>query len=181
MTAVNRGVAGRGSLSSMIRPTRRMLLTTLGMIVLLGAIAVPALAADKWVTMYANEYRPGVVTINVGERVTWVNDDDVSHDAVGNGWSTSMLGYYESDSVRFLRAGRYPYRCSIHPQMRSAVVVRGSSGGGSLATVPPTDTVVTYVPPSPSDAWLSAGIATLLAFTAVSVFVRELGRRRRSD
>ena len=171
----------RGSLSGMIRPSRRLLLATLGVIVLLGAIAVPALAADKWVTMYANEYRPGVVTINVGERVTWVNDDDVSHDAVGNGWSTSMLGYYESDSVRFLRAGRYPYRCSIHPQMRSAVVVRGSSGGGSLATVPPTDTVVTPEPAGTSDAWLPAGIAAVLAVTIGSLVGRELGRRRRAD
>ncbi len=105
------------------------------------ALAIPwstALAADKFVTTYANEYRPGVVTINVGDSVTWVNDDDVPHDAVGNGWSTSMLTKGDSDSVTFRRAGRYPYTCSIHPQMRSAVLVRGSAG-----TVPPTDTVVT--------------------------------------
>ncbi len=165
----------------MIRPSRQLLLATLGVIVLLGAIAVPALAADRWVTMYANEYRPGVVTINVGERVTWVNDDDVSHDAVGNGWSTSMLGYYESDSVRFLRAGRYPYRCSIHPQMRSAVVVRGSGGGG-LSTVPPTDTVVTSERATPSDAWLPAGLAVVLAAGgALLAFGGRLARRRDSD
>lgn len=98
-----------------------------------------ALAADKFVTMYANEYRPGVVTINVGDTVTWVNDDDVPHDAVGNGWSTSMLTNGDSDGVTFRRAGRYAYRCSIPPQMRSAVVVRGAAGG---ATVPPSDTTV---------------------------------------
>ena len=117
-------------------------LTIAGGLVLF-ALASPwgtALAADKFVTMYANEYRPGVVTINVGDTVTWVNDDDVSHDAVGNGWSTSLLGQYDSDTVRFRRAGRFPYTCSIHPQMRSAVVVRGTGGG---ATVPPTDTAVT--------------------------------------
>jgi plastocyanin len=134
------------------------------------ALASPwgtALAADKFVTMYANEYRPGVVTINVGDMVTWVNDDDVSHDAVGNGWSTSLLGYYESDSVTFRRAGRYPYSCSIHPQMRSAVVVRGAVGG---ATVPPTDAIVTGPDQAdPPTSWvtipliLMAGSALLLA------------------
>ena len=73
-----------------------------------------ALAADKFVTMYANEYRPGVVTINVGDTVTWVNDDDVPHDAVGNGWSTSMLTNGDSDAVTFRRRGsvRVPL---LHP------------------------------------------------------------------
>lgn len=134
------------------------------------ALASPwgtAFAADKFVTMYANEYRPGVVTINVGDTVTWVNDDDVPHDAVGNGWSTSMLAYYQSDSVRFRRAGRFAYSCSIHPQMRSAVVVRGAAGG---ATVPPTDATVTGPERSdPPTAWVTvplvliSGSALLLA------------------
>ena len=133
----------------------------------LASLGSPTLAVDKWVTTYANKYLPGVVTINVGDTVTWVNDDDVPHDAVGNGWSTSMLGQYDSDSVTFRRAGRYPYRCSIHPEMRSAVVVRGASGG---ATVPPTDTAASTTdrsdPPAP---WLAvpvvliAGSALLLA------------------
>jgi plastocyanin len=125
-----------------------------------------ALAADKFVTMYANEYRPGVVTINVGDTVTWVNDDDVSHDAVGNGWSTSLLGYYESDSVRFRRAGRYAYSCSIHPQMRSAVIVRGATGG---ATVPPTDTTVTLSDQAdPPNSWVTVSLV-LIAGSAVLV------------
>lgn len=134
----------------------------------LGSLWGTVLAADKWVTMYANEYRPGVVTINVGDTVTWVNDDDVEHDAVGNGWRTSILGYYESDSVTFRRAGRYNYHCSIHPQMRSAVVVRGAAGGG--ATVPPTDTVASTTDRSdPPGSWLAvpavliAGSGLLLA------------------
>ena len=132
-----------------------------------------ALAADKFVTMYANEYRPGVVTINVGDTVTWVNDDDVSHDAVGNGWSTSLLGYYESDSVRFRRAGRFPYTCSIHPQMRSAVIVRGATGG---ATVPPTDTIVTG--PDRADAPTS-WVAVALGLIAGSALVLALVWPRR--
>jgi plastocyanin len=125
-----------------------------------------ALAADKFVTMYANDYLPGVVTINAGDSVTWVNDDDVPHDAVGNGWSTSLLSMGDSEAVTFRRAGRYAYRCSIHPAMRSAVVVRGASGG---ATVPPTDTNIAAVRPDPSGSplivplLLLSGSAALLA------------------
>jgi plastocyanin len=129
----------------MFRHVLRAALAVVGVALIVGSLAGPALAADKFVTMYANEYRPGVVTINVGDTVTWVNDDDVPHDAVGNGWRTEILGYFAQDSVRFSRAGRFPYYCSIHPEMRSAVIVRGAgggSGGGPRATVPPTDTVL---------------------------------------
>jgi plastocyanin len=96
--------------------------------VVLTAFAGPALAVDKFVTMHASEFLPRTVTINAGDKVTWVNDDDVAHDAVGNGWSTSILQQYDQDSVRFNRAGTYRYICSIHPTMKGTVVVRGSGG-----------------------------------------------------
>lgn len=146
----------------------------------LFALASPwgtALAADKVVTMYANEYRPGVVTINVGDTVTWVNDDDVSHDAVGNGWSTSLLGYQQSDAVRFRRAGRFPYTCSIHPQMRSAVIVRGATAG---ATVPPTDTTVTSSDQTdPPWSWVTVPLVLLAGSALLLVLVWP--RRGRSE
>jgi plastocyanin len=134
----------------------------------LFALASPwgtALAADRFVTMYASDYLPGVVTINVGDSVTWVNDDDLPHDAVGNGWSTTLLGKYDSDTVTFRRAGRFPYSCSIHPAMRSAVVVRGTAGG---ATVPPTDADVTATRPGPSGSPL---ILPLLLLTGSAVLL----------
>jgi plastocyanin len=106
----------------------RFTLAIVAAIVVLAAFAGSALAADKFVTMYANEFLPHTVTINAGDRVTWVNDDDVAHDAVGNGWSTSILQQYDQDSVRFNRAGTYRYICSIHPTLRGTVVVRGGGG-----------------------------------------------------
>jgi plastocyanin len=158
-----------------------MVLATGGMLVILGAATGPALAVDKWVTMYANEYRPGVVTINVGDTVTWVNDDDVSHDAVGDGWSTSLLGYYASDSVTFTQAGRYPYHCSIHPQMRSAVVVRGA-GGGSGATVPPTDVDAGISDGTDrSQSWASAPVLLLAGVSLLLVLIWQPRRDRPRD
>ena len=155
----------------MKRRVWRSVIATSAMLAILAGMAGSAVAADKWVTMYANEYRPGVVTINAGDTVTWVNDDDVDHDAVGRGWRTSVLGYYESDAVTFRRAGTYPYRCSIHPQMRSSVIVRGAGGGGGAgATVPPTDVIVrlpetaeTGQPSWVAPASLVAGAAILIA------------------
>lgn len=114
----------------MTKRAPRYAIAVVAAFITVAAFAGPALAVDKFVTMYANEFRPRTITINAGDKVTWVNDDDVAHDAVGNGWSTSLLGYYEQSSVRFNRAGTYRYRCSIHPTMTGTVVVRGAGGGG---------------------------------------------------
>lgn len=144
----------------------------------LFALASPwstALAADKTVTMYASKYLPGVVTINVGDTVTWVNDDDLPHDAVGNGWSTSLLGQYDSDSVRFRRAGRFAYTCSIHPQMRSAVIVRGAAGG---ATVPPTDATVVLEHRDAAGSWVTVPLILIAGSTLLLALVWE--RRSRT-
>lgn len=149
-----------------MRKHLRRLAIAVGLALFASATPVSmVLAVDKWITTYANEYLPGVVTIDVGDTVTWVNDDDVPHDAVGDGWSTSLLTKGDSDAVRFRRAGRYPYSCSIHPQMRSAIVVRGSAG----ATVPPTDTVVSPTDHShPAGSWIGT-VGILIAGSALGL------------
>jgi plastocyanin len=112
----------------MSRQAPRFGLAVVGAIIVLTAFAGSALAVDKFVTMHANKFLPRTITINAGDKVTWVNDDDVAHDAAGNGWSTSILQQYDQDSVRFNRAGSYRYRCSIHPAMTGTVVVRSAGG-----------------------------------------------------
>jgi plastocyanin len=146
--------------------------------VALSAFAGPALARDKFVTMYANEFRPRTVTINAGDKVTWVNDDDVEHDAVGNGWSTSLLGYYERASVRFNRAGTYRYHCSIHPTMRGTVVVRGASGGAGGGGVTP-DTATAALDVREDGGWTTTVLGMLAVVTiAGTVAIDRLLRRR---
>jgi plastocyanin len=157
----------------MHRPIRAAV-AVVGLSLILAGLAGPVLAVDRWVTMIANDYRPGVVTIEVGDRVTWVNDDDVPHDAVGNGWSTSLLTTGDSDSVRFGRAGRYAYRCSIHPEMRGAVLVRTSGG---LGTVPPTDTIAAPDATGQSDGWLRS-VPVIAGLVLLAVAVHGLRPRR---
>jgi plastocyanin len=141
-------------------------------VVILTAFAGSALAVDKFVTMYANKYLPRTVTINAGDKVTWVNDDDVAHDAVGNGWSTSILQQYDQDSVRFNRAGTYRYHCSIHPSMTGTVVVRGSGG-----VTPDTATDAVDIPQD--GGWPVTLLAMLAAVTiGAAVVVDGLLRRR---
>ncbi|HET9344715.1 MAG TPA: plastocyanin/azurin family copper-binding protein [Candidatus Limnocylindrales bacterium] len=114
--------------------TRRT--TTILAIGLLLPLVIPGVArsADSAVTMEGMAFLPGDLTISTGDSVTWTNKDTVLHDAVDNGgtWETPKLNPNESASITFDKAGTYPYRCSLHGNMRATVRV--------LDPAPATDT-----------------------------------------
>lgn len=113
-----------------------------GGIVLGGALALGvaglALAAEESVTIDGFAFDPAGLTINVGDTVTWTNDDDVAHTATadGGGFDTGNIAANASDGVTFDQAGTFAYHCTIHPQMTGTITVRAADG----ATQPPTDT-----------------------------------------
>lgn len=153
----------------------RLPIAVAGALLVLAALAGPSIAVDKWVTMSDSKYLPGAVTIRVGEKVTWVNDDDLPHDASGNGWSTPLLMKGDSAAVRFTRAGTYRYTCTIHPAMSSRVVVQGTGGG--LPTVPPANMAAAGPVTPTRDA--TPAVLTILAAGAIA-FGLALRRGRRS-
>lgn len=91
-------------------------------------------AAPTW-------YQPSVVTINVNQSITWVNQDKEVHTItsgksagraglIGNSvgkpdglFDSSQIGIGQSWTHRFLQAGTFEYFCSIHPWMQGFVVV----------------------------------------------------------
>jgi plastocyanin len=139
------------------------------------ALVAPALAATKNVTIAGFAYSPNPVTINVGDTVTWTNNDAASHTATGNGFNTGTISTGNSKSVTFNSAGTFDYHCSIHPSMTGTVVVKATSGGG---TAPNTDT-------APLDPGHGDTLAMVLATLGVvmlggTVVVDRLLRRRTS-
>jgi plastocyanin len=143
----------------------RLPIAVAGALLVLAALAGPSIAVDKWVTMHDMQYKPPAPTvIRVGDTVTWVNDDDVPHDAVGSGWGTPLLGYGDSHAVRFIQAGTYRYTCTIHPQMSGRVLVQGAGGG--LPTVPPADMAPAAAAGQTSD--VAPAVLTILAAGAVA-------------
>ena len=79
-------------------------------------------------------YRPGTVTIRVGDRVRFVNRGRIEHtvaDVDARGAIRSrvirprLLASGDSQVVRFGTAGRFRYVCTLHPtRMKGTVVVR---------------------------------------------------------
>jgi predicted secreted protein with PEFG-CTERM motif len=106
-------------------------------------------------TKTTDSYAPNPVEINVGDTVTWTNDDSQPHTATSGTPSGGADGTFggeagsfgiilttgQSMSFTFTEAGEFPYFCTLHPNMVGTVVVsaNGNGNGGepseSTATV----------------------------------------------
>lgn len=73
-------------------------------------------------------FRPGSVTIDADDTVTWVNLDDDPHTATGAGFDTGIMQPGDVVTLTFAVPGSYPYSCQIHPEMVGEVIVRGANG-----------------------------------------------------
>jgi plastocyanin len=144
----------------------------------LSLAAAPVLAADQAVTIEGFAFSPGTVTVNVGDSVTWTNNDSAAHTATGSGFDTGNIANGASDSVTFQSAGTFDYACSIHLQMTGTVVVRAAGGGGAGATTPPTD--MTAGAHDSDGGWLTATLAILGLVMVAGTIATDLLLRRRS-
>ena len=76
-------------------------------------------------------YIPYEITINVGEEVTWSNDDSAAHTVTAGSASDGPSGVFDSSlfmagttfSHKFEEAGTFPYFCMVHPWMEGIVNV----------------------------------------------------------
>lgn len=119
------------------------------MAALIGAVALggSALAANAGVAMSGAQFVPSAVTVNVGDSVTWTNQDGIPHSArADNGSFDTGVFSTGSRPVTFGQAGTFGYFCAVHPStMRGTVNVIGA------ATPPPaTAPPATPRPPTPA-------------------------------
>lgn len=171
---------------------RRWTLAAAAAALMMWMAASSALAADSPVSIAAFAFDPPTVTIQVGDSVTWTNEDSVAHTATaGDGsFDTGSIAGGASDTVTFDTAGTFAYSCSIHPQMTGSVVVEAAAatsaptpaptaapttGGGVTITPAPTDTE-----PVANDATgADSAVALALAILGVVMLVGALVADRR--
>lgn len=71
-------------------------------------------------------FNPSTVTVKTGTKVTWVNNDGVSHTVTpdsDNLFNSSVLSPGQSFSFTFTDPGSVNYHCKIHPTMKGTVIV----------------------------------------------------------
>lgn len=85
--------------------------------------------------MTNNAFQPNLVQVDVGDTVTWTNDDSTAH-TVTSGVNGQPDGIFDSSpnfnpllasgqtfSYTFREAGDYPYFCALHQNMVGTVSV----------------------------------------------------------
>lgn len=145
-------------------------LLTLIPAVLALAAAPSALAATKNVALARSGFVPASVTIDVGDTITWTNNDTVNRSVVFDSglFSSGILTPGQSFSHTFSQNGTLRYRDGTRTRIRGTVVVR-----------PPAATV-TIAASKPSvifggDVVLTGAISTRLAGQPVTLVVRPFG------
>src|SRR5256885_6338339 len=72
-------------------------------------------------------FSPPNFTVKIGETVTWVNKDTVTHTVTSDGSNVFESGFMPTGSTfrfTFTQAATYPYYCTVHPYMKGTIVVR---------------------------------------------------------
>jgi plastocyanin len=96
-------------------------------------LAAPPLAArssTNWqVNIVGSTFNPFFLTINVGDSVTWINNDGTVHSTVsnpgqGDSWNSGGIGDGTNYTHVFNVIGRFNYFCDVHPEMTGTVVVQ---------------------------------------------------------
>lgn len=87
-----------------------------------------AAAAANAVAIHNFTFGPKALTVPVGTKVVWTNDDDDPHtvtsEADAKPLKSPPLDTGESFAFTFDKPGTYRYFCSIHPHMQGTIVVQ---------------------------------------------------------
>src|SRR5689334_10527942 len=95
-----------------------------------GASAAAASSSGGGVTIKMQDiaFDPKAVTVKVGQKVTWTNEDTVDHNVTSQSGETiksDNFGKGGTFSFTPKKAGKISYVCTIHPGMTATLTVTG--------------------------------------------------------
>jgi plastocyanin len=90
-----------------------------------NAAVAPPLPSVATVHIKDFKYNPPALTVHVGDRVTFVNDDDEAHTVTASDKSFDSEGLDTAGTWQhvFAKPGTYHYFCELHPYMKATIVV----------------------------------------------------------
>ncbi|MEA3143682.1 MAG: hypothetical protein QOG31_1006 [Thermoplasmata archaeon] len=92
-----------------------------------GAAPTGGVGVEKTVSISNFKFTPATLSISVGDRVTWTNNDTPDHTATGSGDNAFDSGTIHTGAhftQPFEKAGTYSYHCAIHASMTGTVIVQ---------------------------------------------------------
>jgi plastocyanin len=102
------------------------------MLVLAALLTQPAISsspAAPAVHIKNDAFTPRTLAVNVGQTVTFTNDDDDAHTVTATDGSFDSKGLDTNAVWRhaFTKPGTYEYFCQLHPFMKGTIVVKAVS------------------------------------------------------
>jgi len=165
---------------------RRLTLAAATAALATAVAASSVLAADGAVTIAGFAFDPTTITVQVGDTVTWTNQDSTAHTATAAGaFDTGNIANGASKSITFATAGTFAYHCTIHPTMTGTVVVQAGTApeptiGDAVSITPaPTDTLAKAAAEDGVSSAVAAALATLGVVMLVGTFIAERRFRQR--
>lgn len=80
------------------------------------------------VTQKSKQFMPGEITVDVGDSLSFVNDDVVTHNVFsrteGFEFNLKLQGPGKVHAVPLTKAGIAEVRCAFHPTMKLKVIIR---------------------------------------------------------
>ena len=77
---------------------------------------------DIWIP--SREFRPSILTVPVGTKVTWTSMDGEEHTVTSaTGLFDASLSLGQSFSYTFTERGTFEYACAPHPEMTAKIIV----------------------------------------------------------
>jgi plastocyanin len=111
------------------------------------AVAGPASAATKVISIYGSGFSPKSATITEGDTVTWRNRDNANHQVLADKgqFVSPIIRPGQSFSFTFRAAGTYTYNDELHPKLTGKLVVKGLPPSLTLLASAPMITAGTKV------------------------------------
>jgi plastocyanin len=78
------------------------------------------------ITIMNFAFSPATHTVKAGTKVTWMNNDTVTHTVTADqgAFDSGDLSPGNSFSFTFTKAGTYSYHCNIHHSMKATIIVQ---------------------------------------------------------
>jgi plastocyanin len=92
-----------------------------------AAVASSCPSGAVMIHMKDIKFDPAAATAKVGQKVCWMNEDDVQHDAVaksGADFKSPLFGKGQAYTATVSKAGTVSYVCTVHPAMTATLDVK---------------------------------------------------------
>ena len=94
---------------------------------LLGTLASASTStpAEHTIRIQAFKFAPDGLSVKVGDRITWINDDIVPHTAtaIDESWDSGTIAKGSSQTLTVTAGMSVDYFCRFHPMMKAHIDV----------------------------------------------------------